>query len=172
MNTFTRRTLLAVGVAGVLGLGALGAQAYASNASGSYPPIVQKLVQRFGLSEADVQQVFDQDRQDRTAQMEAKFTAHLDQLVKDGKLTEAQKTSIIAKRAELQSQQAAFMASLKTMTSQQRQDAIKKMRDDLAAWAQANGIDVHQLMGGLMIGGRGHGFGLGHMLGAMHGMGK
>src|SRR3989338_237342 len=101
MNTFTRRTLLAVGVAGMLGFGAY---AYAASDSGLHQPMVQKIAERFGLNQDDVQKVFDEEHQARKAEMETKFNERLSQLVADGKLTEEQKQAIIAKRAELESQ--------------------------------------------------------------------
>ena len=80
--------------------------------------LVSKLAEKFGLNQGEVQAVFDQERSQRHAQMETLFEQQLTQDVKDGKITEAQKQLIIAKRQELQ------------------------------AWASQNNIDLRYLRGG------------------------
>ncbi len=127
-------------IMGVTLLGTTVAYAQESGSNGN-PSIIQKIAQKFGLNEADVKSVFDQNRADKKAQMETKFEARLDQLVKDGKITDAQKQLIIAKRKEISGQ---------TQTG----------RKGLTDWATINGIDLKYLMGGMgMRGGFGRGMG-------------
>src|SRR5690349_14401657 len=64
--------------------------------------LVQKIAQKFGLKESDVQTVFDEVRSEKQTEMQARFEEKLTQAVKDGKITEAQKTAIIAKHKEMQ----------------------------------------------------------------------
>lgn len=63
--------------------------------------LADKIASRFGLNRADVQAVFDEQQQEQAAKHRANQEAQLTQLVTDGKITEAQKQLIIAKRAEL-----------------------------------------------------------------------
>lgn len=134
--------------AAVFGLG----EVYAQNtANQQLPTLVQMIAQKFGLNQNDVQSVFDQYRQERQTKMEANFEAKLDQLVKDGKITDAQKLLIIAKHKELLSQRGADKANFKNMTPTQRKDAIRQERQELQAWANQNGINLQYLFGGTGI---------------------
>lgn len=102
--------------------------------------LVQKIADKFGLKKEDVQAVFDQDRSDRRAEMEARNIAQLDQLVKDGKITEAQKQLIINKRKEIEASRQSQMQNM-----QGKADEERKALED---WAAQNGIAVKYLMGG------------------------
>ena len=97
------------------------------NGRGPNDTIIQKLVAKFGLNEADVQAVFDEERAERQTEMQARFEERLTQAVTDGKITEEQKAAILAKRAE---------------------GADCRVLED---WATENGIDadlLRSLMGG------------------------
>ncbi|MBI3341652.1 hypothetical protein HY024_00855 [Candidatus Curtissbacteria bacterium] len=141
----------------LIGTGALGAvQVYAQSSNGAYPAIVQKLVDKFHLNPDEVKSVFDQNRQERTANRQQKLEDRLSQLVKDGKISQDQKQKILAKLKELQANRQANLQSAKSMTPEQRKAAIQKERDDLKAWAQQNGIDLKNLMIRPGFGFRGH----------------
>ena len=121
--------------------------------------LVTAIATRFHLNQADVQQVFDEQRLQVTQQMQLTQGQHektkLDQAVKAGKLTQAQEDLIIAKQAEMKT----LMNSLKGKTPGERQTALKAQTDTLKAWAQTNNIPMQYLMpfGGGMRGGRGPG---------------
>jgi hypothetical protein len=125
------------------------AQSTSTDSTKPFSSIVQKLVSKFGLKEADVKAVFEEERTERQAQMEAKFVANLDQAIKDGKLTDAQKQLILSKRQEMES---AFKANEgkdpSTMTPTERQAQGKTQMQELKDWATKNGIDLKYLMGG------------------------
>lgn len=128
--------------------------------------LVQKIADKFGLKKEDVQAVFDQDRAEhqvemeakraeRQAEMETKYKAQLDQDVKDGKITEAQKELILAKRKELEASRQAEMQNMQGKTAEERKAAMEakktemeKKRKELEDWAKQNGIDLKYLMGG------------------------
>lgn len=120
-------SISAVTVSGVLLFGLAKAYAQSPSPNNTYPSIVQKLVQKFGLKENDVQSVFDETQTERRAQAEARYTAWLDAEVKNGNITDAQKQLILQKRQELLSQQQA-----------------------LSDWAKNNNISPRYLMGGHM----------------------
>lgn len=63
----------------------------------------------------------------------------LEQLVKDGKITEAQKTAIITEVSALQSKYS--LTSLKDLTQAERKAKLEEMVAELKAWAKAQGID-------------------------------
>lgn len=160
--------VVAIVTAGVLVAGATKVFAQSSDTAGGYTSIVQKIAQKFNLNQADVQAVFDQDRQEHEAQMEQNFEKKLTDAVSAGELTDSQKQAIIEKRKELQAQRQSEMESFKNMTEEQRQATMEakkadmeKQRTDLEAWAKEQGIDMKYLMG------RGHGGpgGFGHHFG-------
>ncbi len=122
--------------------------------------IVQKIAEKFGLNQSDVQAVFDQDRAEHKAQIEQKFNAKLDQDVKDGKITEAQKQLIIAKRAELEANMKANFESMKDKTPEERKALMESEHQALKDWASQNNIDL-KYMGFMRFGGGGPGKGHG-----------
>ncbi len=111
------------------------ASAQANNSP--YTSLVEKIAAKFGLNKADVQAVFDQDRLDRQAQMETRFEERLTADVNAGKITDAQKQLIIAKRKELQAKRQSEIATIEGKTAVER----KELED----WAKQNGIDAKYL---------------------------
>jgi hypothetical protein len=146
--------VVAMGSAAVLGTSQIQAQTKTNN---DYPPIVQKLVTKFGLNENEVKAVFDEERAAREAEMKAKMEDRLNQAVANGKITEAQKQKIIAKLQELHEQRAEQMAKFKDMTPEERRAEHQKMKAELEALAKENGIDPQYLMVVKMFKGPGRG---------------
>lgn len=168
-NTMKRNLALAITTVAILGAGVFAStKVSAATTSVTDSPmstLVQKIADKFGLNKADVQAVFDQERADRQAEMQAKFEAQLTQDVTDGKITDAQKQLVLAKRKELESARQAEMQSLEGKTAEERQAAMaakKTARDAertaLQNWATQNNIDVKYVFGGFGKGHRG-GFG-------------
>lgn len=148
----------------ILGAGVLtSTQVFAQTSNDTTSSIVQKIADKFGLNKSDVQAVFDQEKSDREASMEAKFESQLDQDVKDGKLTDAQKQLIISKRKELESTRQTQMQSMQGKSQDEIKAAMEankatmeSERKSLEDWATKNGIDIKYLMGGFgMRGGMG-----------------
>lgn len=148
-------------VATVLGSGLFAAKtAFAAETASTNPmsSLVQQIATKFGLKTEDVQAVFDQNRSEMQAKMEADYETKLTQNVTDGKITAAQKQLIIAKRKELESNRKSNMESMKTMTQEQRKVARDAEKTALDTWAAQNNIDAKYLM---FRGRGGHGRGLG-----------
>lgn len=153
-----KRTLLAAGAAVALtGIGGYGVQAAhaatMSEASG-HASLAQKIAQKFNLKESEVQQVFDQDHADRDKERHARMEERLTQAVADGKLTAAQKDTIVAKMGELEKQREAERTNFQNKTPEERRAAMDQHRAELEQWAKDNGIPTEFLrMGGGMRGG-------------------
>jgi len=123
----------------------------------SYPPVIEKLVQAFGLERGKVDKVLGDFKQEREAQHKATLEQKLSQDVKDGKITAKQKDAILKKMDELQNEMKNKMETFKALTPEERRQAMEKQRTDLETWAKENGIDLKQFMFG--FGGRhGRGF--------------
>jgi hypothetical protein len=116
-------TLVILGItgAGVVVYGT--SNVLADDAFGDYPPIVQKLVEKFGLDEGEVKGVFDEMREEKQVQMQNRFEERLTQGVESGEITGEQKQLILAKHEELRAG---------------RQNDWAEM----GAWAKENGIEM------------------------------
>lgn len=110
--------------------------------------LVQKISEKFGLSQDEVQTVFDEYRDEMHSEMEQKQEERLDELVESGTITEEQKQLILDKREELREKREAFKSSGAENDRGQMKAQMDSDRQELEAWADANGIDVSYLMGG------------------------
>ncbi len=130
---YSKTLIVASAITGAVGIAGISTTAMAATSNSDYPPIVQKLADKFHLNPMDVQQVFKDEQathnKDRQQKLEDKLTA----AVKDGKLTEDQKTKLLAKLDSLKSE-------FKTENHQDRMVNHQKLHDELEAWAKDNGI--------------------------------
>lgn len=133
-------------VTGILTLGPV-KQVVAQENTSWHQSLVNRMVQRFGLKEADVKAVFDAQRQEHQDQMTARMEEKLGQLVKDGKITEAQKNKILAKHRELQDKKINKPNNWFEMSREEKRSLMESQRLELEKWAKDNGIDSQYLFG-------------------------
>lgn len=147
-----------IGLAGLTGLGVVSAATDTSTGSDSGAnSLIDRIATKFNLNRSDVAAVFDEEKTAREAERQQKLEDRLTQAVTDGKITEEQKTKILAKLEELKTQMEANRDAMKDKTPQERHDAMKQQRDELQQWAKDNDIPLRYLM---FIHGHGHhGFG-------------
>lgn len=145
----------------VIGLGALGATRVLAEDStpgqGPMGSLVQKIAQKFNLNQADVQSVFDEQRAEHQAQMQAAMEARLSQAVTDGNITEDQKQLILQKHEQMKLQREADMQMMRDLTPEERREKMQSRRNEMQQWAEENGIEMQDFM----FAGRGHGGGRG-----------
>lgn len=110
------------------------ASAQSSSSSGN--SLVDKIASTFNLNKADVQKVFDEDRQQHEADREAKIKERLQQAVTDGKLTQTQANALESKLSELKD----YMETLKDKTEDERRAAMKAKFAELQQWFKDNNI--------------------------------
>jgi hypothetical protein len=146
--------VLAVMLLSVAAVGAV--KTYAIDSQNNHSSIVQKLVQKFGLKESDVQAVFNEARQERQASMRVKFEERIDQAVKKGELTEVQKQKILAKHKEIQAGRLDKPENWQNLSREERQAKMQIERQELESWAKDNDIDMKYFFGGgrMKVGGR------------------
>jgi DNA-binding MarR family transcriptional regulator len=137
--------------------------------------LVKAIADTFKLNQSDVQKVIDDQRTknyaERMATANERVRTELSQLVKDGKLTQAQADAVTTKRTELQSQRSANRTTMQNKTETERHAQMQKDRDALDAWLKGQGIATeyrYLLMGGHgghkgYEGRDGHGMGRGNM---------
>jgi hypothetical protein len=122
----TKLIVPTLGVAALALVSAAGLKAVRAE-SDSSPPFVQKLAERFGLNEDEVQSFFDEQRQERWQEMENLRSERLNQAVEDGAITEEQKQALIDKWQEVQTEK-------------------DQHREEMQNWFQEQGIDETTLM--------------------------
>lgn len=137
----------------------VGSQAFAQTSG--QDTIVQMIADKFHLNKSDVQSVFDQHQTTRLQERQQKIADRLTQAVKDGKITEAQKSLIENKLKELAANRQSSFDKFKDMTQDERRAEMQKQKQALDDWAAQNGIDPQYLFPGFGMGmqsmhGRGH----------------
>jgi aryl-alcohol dehydrogenase-like predicted oxidoreductase len=147
-------------VLGVIMIGLLSVSYVSAQDSSDYPPIVQMLAEKFNLNESDVQAVFDEEREDHHAQMQASWSERLDDLVNEGKITSDQKQAIMDKHEEMHNK----MLEIQSLEPEERHEKMRQIHDEFKTWAEEQGIDLPLL--GPMGGGLKRGFHKGYMMGA------
>lgn len=127
--------------------------------------LIQALAQRFNLNQSDVQSFFDQQEQAQmqahAAEAQTRLEQRLTTLVTSGKITEAQKTALIAKAKEAQAKH----EEARKLTSEECKKMMDAYRTELETWLTQQGLDksyVRDLMGPGGFGGHG---GRGGMMG-------
>jgi len=103
--------------------------------------LIQKLAERFNLNREEVEEFFEQQKQQHQEEMKAREEERLNQLVGDGKLTQAQKNALIAKREEWRRENADMGEKFRNMSWEERQQVMKEHREEMDKWLEENGID-------------------------------
>lgn len=147
---YNKQTLAATALVGITGLGAISATAAAHDTPGGqeHPVIINKLAETFNLDEDKVNEVFRQEHQARHEERQQKLNDRLDQAVKDGKITEEQRTKLLTKMAEMRE-------SHEEGRHERGADRRQHM-EEVKQWAQDNGIDLESLELGHRPGSGGH----------------
>ena len=154
-----KKSLLVAGAVATIGLAGTGAVAHAATKPDpGKDGLVDKIAQKFSLNRDDVQKVFDEERQSHEAEHQAKVEERLTKAVTDGKITEEQKSKILAKLTELKSQMQTNHEALKDKTKEERKALMDQKQAELKQWAQDNNIPTGYLpMAGPGKGSRGPG---------------
>ncbi|HSX17186.1 MAG TPA: hypothetical protein VLH86_03740 [Patescibacteria group bacterium] len=145
----SKKPLIMAGVGAVVGLAAFAGVASAQTPTitdNGQQTLVDKIATRFNLNKSDVQAVFDEDRTAHQAEMKQRMDDRLTQAVKDGKITEAQKTLIENKQQELQT----YIESIKDKTPAERKTLMRAKLTEVEQWAKDNGLTdyFHAFAGG------------------------
>lgn len=157
-----RKPLLIAGVVGGVGLAGLSAGGMASAATNAQEDdnpassLISRLATTFNLDEAKVEEVFEAERTEREAEHKQQLDTTLSQAVKDGKLTEAQKSAILQKRDELKNEREQNREAMQDKSDEERKAAMESRRTELQQWAESEGIP-EEYQRYVMGGHKGHG---------------
>lgn len=106
------------------------------SSTSQFPPLIQKIIEKFNLNPGEVQKVIDEERQERERQRLSLFEEKLNQAVKDGVISEQQKKSLLERW-------------------QKRWEERRQIREEERKWFEENKIDWQKL--GPYLGGKGFG---------------
>lgn len=140
----TKRIILSIAVLTALSLaGFWGVSKIRAQEEGGYHPLVQRLAERFGLNAAEVEETFNQMREERREGRQLQWEERLDQAVSDGQISQEQKEALLAKKAEMLAK---------------RGEDRETCHQEMTEWLEQNGLDPDLLP---MLWGGGHHGGFG-----------
>jgi hypothetical protein len=128
--------------------------AYGAEVNTSHPNFFSQFIsfiaQKFGLDKTKLQNAANQFKEQKKTEIKQNKLnpekARLDQLVKDGKITQAQEDLILKELTDLRTKYSP--ANLKILTAEERQKQMQAEQDELKAWLQANSINLNLIMPG------------------------
>ena len=143
-----------IGLAGAtFGPGLASADTDESSNGNPMSSLVDKIASKFNLNETEVQTVFDEHKDEMQAEHKSRLEDRLSEAVSEGKLTEEQKSKILAKIDELQAEREQNRDAFQSKSREEKREAFTQHREELEAWAEENNIPLEYLH----FGGRGHG---------------
>ncbi len=148
-----------IGLAGLAGASLVAAEGATDTTSSPMRGLVSAIAKKFNLQESDVQQVFDDQHSHMEQERETEIKNEITQLVKEGKLTQAQADALNTKRSELQRERDANRSSDQSSSHKDMKTRMEAERTELETWAESNSIDTQYLRYVFGYGGRGHGGG-------------
>ena len=101
-----------------------------------FPPLIQKIIEKFNLNPSEVQKVINEERQEREKQRLSLLEEKLNQAVKDKVISEEQKKALLERWQKMWQER-------------------KQNREENQKWFEENKIDWQKL--GLYLGGKGFG---------------
>ena len=144
MKLSKKSLVAAFAIASVAGASVFATSAFAHSDLNAADSLASKIATKFNLDQAEVKDALDEFREEQRAEFEAKFNARLDQAVTDGDLTQEQKDMILAKRDEVKPR----LDEIRDIENkEERQQAMKELRDELKTWAEDNDIPLRWLGG-------------------------
>lgn len=116
----------------------------AASSTEKYSPIVQALVDKFGLKQDEVDKVITATRQTQQERRTAEISQKLSQAVKDGKLTQSQAdelNKILADTRPTKPQ------NWSTMPREEKEKWMDEHKDAVHTWAEKNNVDISSIIG-------------------------
>lgn len=140
-----KKSLIVTGVIASVGLASLAAIGTVAADTNGNNSLAQAIAKKFNLNQNEVQQVLDEHHSEMEAEHQQKLENRLSQAVKDGKITEEQKTKILAKLDEMKKEREDNKDKVKNMSEEERKKFMDERRTALESWAKENGIPLTSL---------------------------
>jgi len=147
---FTKKNIIALLMVVLLGLTVLSPIYAADNnkQENFFTQFVNYISQKFGLNKTQVQTAVDEFKQENKKEVQKnaqdREKTRLDELVKQGKITQEQETAILNELKTLREKY--ITQNNQNLTQEERQKQRQAEQDELKAWATTNGIDYLIIM--------------------------
>lgn len=105
--------------------------------------LIQRLVERFNLNRGEVEEVFEQHREERQNEQRAQREERLNQAVASGKITEDQKNALIAKINEWRAER----ENIRNL-SEERHEKMREHHEEMRQWMEGNDVERGLFGGG------------------------
>lgn len=136
---------IVLGTVAVVGISGMNYASASSTETNPQSSIIAKIAEKFNLNQDEVKKIFDEERDEREAEMKQKRKKRLAKLVSEGKLTESQKEAFIIKEAEMQKNREEEMSSLKDLSQEERRKKAEEYRkahqEEMKKFFEEQGID-------------------------------
>ncbi|MCA9364578.1 MAG: hypothetical protein KC736_01665 [Candidatus Moranbacteria bacterium] len=152
-NSNIRIILPSLAIVTVIAAGVVGVGTSFAHENGDGVSIVQRIAEKFGLSEDDVQAVFDEERESHQQEMQQREEERLSNLVSEGKITEEQRQAIFAKKEDMRSQMEAnrpnkgsreefdsLTEEERHVKMEERKVEMEERQKEIESWLEENGI--------------------------------
>lgn len=124
----------------------------ASADEAEHQSFAQRIAERFGIDESEVETFMEEQRAERQEERQAALEERLTEAVENGEITSEQKDLIIEKHAELKTEREENRPERDgEKPTEEEREAMKAEREErraeLESWAEENGIDMEYFMG-------------------------
>lgn len=134
-----RKPLMLAAAAVTIGMAGTGLAVNAASAETGEGTLADKIAQKFNLNKDEVKAVFEEHHKVKKAEHKANMEQKLNAAVAEGKLTEDQKSKILAKLEELKANPP-DKSALENMSKEERRAQMQQRHDELKKWAADNNI--------------------------------
>lgn len=124
-----------------------------ASAEGNGEDLAARIATKFNLNQAEVEQVFEEHREERDAERQQDVSDRLQERVDSGEITAEQKTLIENKLKEMENTREELRDQ--DLSREEIQTKMKAMREELKTWTESNDLELEDVMPFGM--GKGHG---------------
>lgn len=133
------KSIYALTLAAALTLGAATVTpTYAHEGDNYFQSFIERLSERFGLSQSDVESFISEERETRRQEREQEHQEHLNNLVETGVLTQDQKESLEAMHDQMHENREGWQELLRD----DRMNLKHQHREQMRQWAENEGVDL------------------------------
>ncbi len=146
----SKKIIIPVAALTIVGAGFITANSISAQGGEQHDTLIQKIAEKFNLNQNEVEQVFNEAREEHQAQrqqeMQQRMQERLNEAVANGTITQEQKELLETKHEEMRKEREANKESWQNMEPEERREAAEQRREAMENWAEENGIDLKALM--------------------------
>lgn len=140
LKTYLMISLLALTLTGMTAYSS--GTVFAQSKGFEHDILIQKLSERFGIDQNEIEEVMAEIREENCIQRQEWFQERLAAAAASGEITEEQRRLIAQKHEEIRQRWQERWDGNHDINPENRKQASQEKREELAEWAQENGIEV------------------------------